>query len=250
MPFPGTVPLGPWRVPAHPLFEGLGYFLGARLYFLLKRRWRDPVPSESRWAVLGGALLGGGLGAKALHFLTLLPQRAELGWLPLLAGKSILGALLGGHLGVELAKRLVGERRRTGDLFVPPLCLGIAIGRVGCFLAGLSDGTYGGPTRLPWGVDFGDGVRRHPTQLYESLLMLVLLGLAFALRQRLRQGQLWRGFLATYCAWRLFVDGLKPYPPVFGLNAIQWAALLGLLALAWGWWRDQALPVMELPHGA
>jgi len=38
------------------------------------------------------------------------------------------------------------------------LAIGVAIGRIGCYLAGLDDFTYGTPTALPWGHDFGDGV--------------------------------------------------------------------------------------------
>ncbi|MBK8725533.1 MAG: prolipoprotein diacylglyceryl transferase [Holophagaceae bacterium] len=177
-------------------------------------------------------LLGVGLGAKALHILTLLPVAHEVGWVALFGGKSILGAILGGHLGVEVAKKLVHETRRTGDLFVFPLCVGIAVGRVGCFLTGLADGTYGNPTALPWGVDFGDGVRRHPTQLYEVGFAVGFMVIALLVRKRLREGGLWRLFLAAYCLWRLLIDGLKPYPALAGLNAIQWAALAGLVWLA------------------
>ena len=61
-----------------------------------------------------------------------------------------------------------------------PIAVGLAIGRVGCFLAGLHDDTYGLPTALPWGVDFGDGTPRHPTQLYE---IAVVLPLGWALRR-------------------------------------------------------------------
>ena len=42
------------------------------------------------------------------------------------------------------------------------------IGRWGCHFAGLADGTYGVPTTLPWGVDYGDHIARHPVALYES----------------------------------------------------------------------------------
>ncbi len=57
----------------------------------------------------------------------------------LLSGKTIIGALLGGTLAVELARRHLGIRRRTGDLFALPITIGIAIGRIGCFLAGKQD---------------------------------------------------------------------------------------------------------------
>ena len=92
-----------------------------------------------------------------------------------MAGKTIVGALIGGLITVEWAKRRLGIAHRTGDLFALPLCLGIAIGRVGCFLTGLEDHTVGVRTTLPWGIDFGDGPR-HPTQLYE-ILFVILLGL-------------------------------------------------------------------------
>jgi phosphatidylglycerol:prolipoprotein diacylglycerol transferase len=74
-----------------------------------------------------------------------------------MGGKMIVGALMGGLLAVEWAKRRLGVTVRTGDLFALPLCAGIAIGRVGCFLTGLEDHTVGAHTTLPWGVDVGDG---------------------------------------------------------------------------------------------
>ena len=86
----------------------------------------------------------------------------------LMSGKTIVGGLIGGLFAVEWVKRQIGEKSSTGDLFAAPIALGVAIGRIGCFLGGLPDGTYGTPTSLPWGVDFGDGIPRHPTQLYES----------------------------------------------------------------------------------
>ena len=57
------------------------------------------------------------------------------------------------------------RRRSTGDLFVVPLCVGTAIGRIGCFLSGLEDRTYGTPTSLPWGDRFR---RRHRRAIRRS----------------------------------------------------------------------------------
>jgi len=79
--------------------------------------------------------------------------------------RSIEGALAGGILAVEALKALAGLRGSTGLRFVAPLATAIAVGRICCFLAGLDDMTFGTATALPWGVDFGDGVCRHPTQL-------------------------------------------------------------------------------------
>lgn len=58
-----------------------------------------------------------------------------------------------------MSSRWLGIRTSTGDLLALPLAVGITIGRIGCFLTGLSDGTFGRPSSLPWAVDFSDGIR-------------------------------------------------------------------------------------------
>jgi phosphatidylglycerol---prolipoprotein diacylglyceryl transferase len=148
-------------------------------------------------------------------------------------GKTVVGGLLGGWLAVEVAKHLQGIRSRTGDLFALPLCLGIAVGRIGCFLAGLADDTYGKPTSLPWGVNFGDGLPRHPTQLYEIIFLLLLATFLSSRQARPHaNGSIFRTFLAAYLTFRLAIDFLKPQPLIAGMNLIQWACVAGLVALA------------------
>ena len=85
-------------------------------------------------------------------------------------GRSIVGALAGAIIAIELFKWRKGIRGSTGLIFVPAFATSVVIGRIGCYLSGLEDNTYGLPTALPWGHDFGDGILRHPVQLYESLL--------------------------------------------------------------------------------
>lgn len=230
MTFPVEFPIGPWRIPAHPVFESLGYFLGFRTYLALRTRWNDPISTDTRWTVIAaaavGALLGSRLLAWAQHAFD--PgMNAAVAWS---SGKTIVGGLLGGHVAVEIAKRFAGETRSTGDLFAVPLAVGIAVGRVGCFLAGLTDQTYGSPTSLPWGLDLGDGLRRHPAALYEIAALAALA--AWVVRARhdaaRRDGDLFRGFMAGYLAFRVLLEFVKPGPrPYVGLSAIQIAALAG-----------------------
>ena len=134
-------------------------------------------------------------------------------------GHSIAGAIAGGAAAVELYKWLRGIRGSTGLPFVAPLALGIAIGRLGCFFAGLPDYTYGTPTALPWGVDFGDGIRRHPVQLYESAAMLVFLVFWMLALFRRESAIIRNGFylfVAWYAVQRFAWEFLKPYPGVIG----------------------------------
>jgi prolipoprotein diacylglyceryltransferase len=220
----------------HPVFEALGYAAGYGVYKGLRARAGDALSEERRWMVIAAAALGALAGSRVLGLLEQAP-RIGFHWRMLLVpgGKTIVGGLLGGWLAVELAKAMLRIRTRTGDLFAIPLCVGIAVGRVGCFVAGIADDTYGKPTTLPWGVDFGDGISRHPTQLYEIAFLLALAAGLWALSRRPHaNGTLFRVFMGAYLAWRLAIDFVKPQPLVGGMNLIQWACVAGLIAVAAG----------------
>jgi len=234
--FPVYVRLGSLAVHPHWFFECLAYFVGSRLYLALKARWGDPIPDADRWSVVVAAVVGGALGSKLLYWLSDPGVMLEHWHDPvfLMGGKSIVGGLIGGLVAVELVKRRVGVTRATGDLFVIPLALGIAVGRVGCFLTGLDDHTYGLPTTLPWAVDFGDGIPRHPTQIYEIIFLVLLASVFVYLRPRLpRQGDLFKAFMVAYMGFRLALEIIKPGVSFAGLNAIQWACLATLLYYTW-----------------
>jgi len=227
----------------HPVFETLGYVVGFAIYRRARRQHGDVIGEERRWSVIAAAAVGALVGSRVLGVLEQAP-RMGLHWQSFFApgGKTIVGGLLGGWIAVEIAKRLSGIRSRTGDLFAVPLCVGIAVGRIGCFVAGLADDTYGTPTRLPWGVDSGDGVPRHPTQLYELIFLLALAWLLqrYAAKPHVN-GRVFRIFIAAYLTWRLLIDFWKPQPLVGGMNLIQWACLAGLVALAFGEVRQEGM---------
>jgi len=233
MSFPVYLPVGPLRVHPHFLFEALAYGVGFRLYVELRKTRGDFLDTPRRWWVVAAAATGALFGALLLAMLED-PARLASEWhepRTLLAGKTIVGALIGGLLAVEWTKRRLGIKQRTGDLFAIPLCVGIAIGRIGCFLTGLADGTCGSASSLPWAVDFGDGVRRHPTQLYEVIfLALLAVALARLWRRPYLRGDLFKLFMVAYFSFRLAIDFLKPDPRVLlGTSSIQWACVAMLI---------------------
>ena len=228
----------------HYAFEWLAFLLGAALYRAQRRAAGAPGLTErGSFGVVVGCLLGAGLGNKLAFWLENPAALYGAGLHAWLDGQSLVGGLLGGWLGVECGKRFAGVTARTGDLYVRPLLVGIAVGRIGCFLAGLHDGTYGLPTALPWGVDFGDGVPRHPTQVYE-LALAALAALTWRRWSRplaATPGLAFRAFLIGYLLWRLAIDALKPVPRAYalGLSGIQWVCIVGLMTLLLGLWRDR-----------
>jgi prolipoprotein diacylglyceryltransferase len=255
MSFPVFIPIGPWQLHPHLFFETLSYFIGFRVYLALRRRAGDTVVVPHRWATLSSAAAGAALGARGLAWLAD-PQAAST--LPgvLAGGKTIIGGLVGGLIAVEVVKRAMGIRRSTGDLYAPALAVAIAVGRIGCLLTGVADDTSGTPTSLPWGMDLGDGIRRHPTQLYEIVVLAAMVGPLWRLARRtmalaattqargqpaagvLREGDAFKAFMVAYLGLRLLVDFLKPYPAVFlGLGVLQWACVLTIAGYAPALWR-------------
>ena len=85
-----------------------------------------------------------------------------------------MGGLFGGLIGVEISKKIIKERHSSGDLFTFPIIIGIIIGRIGCFLSGTKEFTYGRETNFITGMDLGDGLYRHPISLYEIIFLILL----------------------------------------------------------------------------
>jgi len=242
MSFPVYLPFGSLKLHPHLVFETLAYIAGFRVYLVMRKRGGDALEDGDRWWMIAAAAMGAVVGCKVLYWFED-PAATLLHWRNpeyLMGGKTIVGALICGLFAVELVKHHMGIKRRTGDLFAVPLSIGIAVGRVGCFLTGLDDHTAGVPTTLPWGVNFGDGISRHPTQLYEMLFTLAL-GV-FLWRRGKRphaEGDLFKQFMAGYFFFRLLCDFFKPDDArVFlSLTAIQWACILMLVYYASDIWR-------------
>jgi phosphatidylglycerol:prolipoprotein diacylglycerol transferase len=223
----------------HVALETLAFTLGGLVYWRTANASTQPPDRWIRWGILAGAVLVAALGSRGLY---MLQYWRALGGQPLavwLGGKTIVGGLLGALMGVEIAKKFLGWSVSTGDGFVVPLLIAIAIGRVGCQLSGLSDLTYGDVTTLPWGWDYGDGLPRHPTALYEIVGVGAIAAVLYGAHFITRPGDRFRAFMVGYLALRFGLEFLKPpfgpaaegilAPERWGpLSAIQWACLAGL----------------------
>ena len=216
----------------HYIFESLAYLVAFRMYVLERRKSGDFLETTTRWSIVVAAIAGAAIGSKVLFWFED-PRRTLQYWSDveyLMSGKTIVGAILGGTIAVEWTKRWIGVTRRTGDLFAIPLAVGIAIGRVGCFLAGVHDETHGNATTLPWGIDFGDGIRRHPVQLYESAVMILIAAVLSRINSpRFAEGDRFRAFMLAYFSWRFLVDFLKPGVRFGGVTVLQWCSVVAII---------------------
>jgi len=198
---------------------------------------RKREPAELAWAIVICAIVGGLLGARvnlaldhpgafAVAPLSFLVSRSGFVW---------YGGLAGGLLATLWPIRHWGVRwASAADTAAPALALGLAIGRIGCHLAG--DGDWGTPTAVPWGVAYlngvapwphAPGIRVHPAALYESIALVVLFALLWWMRGRVGPtGAIFAIYLMGAGVIRFLVELVRTNPPVaLGLTEAQWMSL-------------------------
>lgn len=232
--FPYSIHIGEHAVLLHAVFEFCAIFFAFRYFVWLRRRQGDDIVTDNRLFITAAAAAGAVGGSHLLGALEDVPAwvNASSKWMYLYGNKTLVGGLLGGLISVELVKKAIGEARNSGDLFTFPLLLGMIIGRIGCFTAGVYEQTYGNPSRLPWAMDLGDGVLRHPVALYEILYLFLLTIILHRIRRNytLEPGALFKVFMICYLGFRFLLDFIKPgWRFAFGLGSIQLACLAGVL---------------------
>ncbi|MBU0471650.1 MAG: prolipoprotein diacylglyceryl transferase [Nanoarchaeota archaeon] len=218
---------GKFEVSSYSFFVLLGLCVGLVVYYLLAKRNRKV--SEKSFYILITGLGGGVLGAKIpiwiINFPLIIQSYPDI--TPILSGRTITGGLIGGTLAVMYIKKKLKIKEKKGNLFAPAIALGVAIGRIGCFLQGCC---YGIQTNLPWGVDFGDGILRHPTQLYESVFMLGMFFVLLYKSQKTKKGgYLYYILMNSYFIFRFFEEFIKENPRYLDLTLFHYISLAALL---------------------
>lgn len=214
--------IGNIPIPSYTFFLLLAIFVGLLMYVYESRK--ENRNGEYTFFIAIGALIGATLGAKIpiwiMHYELILQNWPNPYYI--LSGRTITGALIGGPIGVFVTKKLFGITEKRGNIFAPALALGDSIGRFGCLLRGCCHGIE---TNLPWGIDFGDGIIRHPTQLYESIFaFLLFLYLIYIKKTKkdLKAGELFRTFMNCYFVFRFFIEFIRTEQVLFwGLTVFQ-----------------------------
>lgn len=235
--------------------EGLFYYLISYLFAVLigiigaavLARRRNFTYSEFGVVVSAGILFLL-IGSKLILFdMTQWRLLFTEGSLPSEPGKSILGAILGGVLGVWAAGKYLGKSDSALDLFAISFPLGMAIQRIGCLFSGCCHGII---TSLPWGITYGPGSRIiidqqnmgliseeamtslpvHPNQIYSIIACILIATIVWKTMTK------WKSYLGLmtfsiilYLVFRFFEEFTRyeTYPEVWmGLKVIQWKLMI------------------------
>ena len=175
------------------------------------------------------------------------------------------GLVVFGSLPTAAVAAWLFARRRGIDILTladcaaPGMLVGLAIGRVGCFLNGCC---YGGPCDLPWAVSFpastevarqfpaagGGSVPVHPAQLYAVIDACILAALAVAWTPFARRpGEVFALVLTLHPIARMLLEAIRvDEPPALGtllsISQLFSLVLLALAALLWWWIGRRPLP--------
>lgn len=152
---------------------------------------------------------------------------------------ALIGAVLVGYIFTRVKKL---PFLQTADIVAPSIIIGQAIGRWGNYV---NQEAHGGPTSLPWGI-MVDGVRVHPTFLYESLWNLGVFIILMLLRKNRKfDGQLFFLYGILYSLGRFWIEGLRTDSLMFyGLRTAQLVSLVVIVsfsALYWYFGRKKKL---------
>ncbi|HEY8559364.1 MAG TPA: prolipoprotein diacylglyceryl transferase [Pyrinomonadaceae bacterium] len=247
--YPEIFRIGSFPVNTYGVLLAIGMLLA--LFVASKLAARDNLPRERIYDLGLWTLIGGLLGSKVLMYFT--EDNVQIFSLDFLrSGGVYYGGFIGGFLAlVALIRWYKLPFWKVADAFAPGVAIGQAIGRQGCFAAGCC---WGKPTGLPWGVHFteaaheftgvpiysadGTALHLHPTQMYESIAMLIVFALLVWLHKRKRfDGQVLIAYAIIYGIVRFTIEFLRDDPRgnIFGLTSllgISTSQIISLLVAA------------------
>src|SRR6185295_10087191 len=215
------VQIGPIALHTYGAMYALGAICGYFLLQFLARRKKLNIRNELLldlvfWTFLGGVIGGRIFYVLVYNFSYFLHSPSEI-FAVWHGGMSIHGGLLGGALAaIIFIRRKKLPLWSIAGIIAPAVALGMMFGRIGNFANGE---LFGRPTLLPWGMDFGDGIKRHPAQLYAAAKDLILFCafLGLNLKTQISGKALWSYFLIGYGVLRFGVEFFREPDPQIGL---------------------------------
>jgi len=224
--------IGPFHVQTWGTMVAIGFLVGLLIVTLEVRRRK--LNLDHVYALALSLFIGGVLGARIGWILTEAPNGMSFfDYFNIWNGGMIsFGGLIGGLMlmGAYAYYKKIKILEYL-DVFAIGIPLGMAIGRVGCYLIGdhLGKGTV-----MPWAI-LHYGQLTHPVILYEIMLLLGIFALMLFLKdRRLPEGSLFATYLFSYSLGRFVIDFARVEQTYFGLTIAQHACI-ALLIISGVW---------------
>ncbi len=251
----------PFNFPVYSYnaFFLLGVYVGVFVFYLeVKRRKWD---IENLMFAMSGCFVGATAGS--LLFNTLLfgsDDTLKKIFDFDISGMSVLGGILGGFIGVEIFKIIIGHKESTVDAFAVAIPICHLIGRIGCLLGGCCYGSY---TTLPWAIQYpqdsfpyiihkhsnlisADALASlpvHPIPIYEIFFNTLLFTTILKLKDRFKtSGALFRFYIISYCTFRFFEEFLRADTGTaifLNLKVVQFNLLISILLIVVWFYRNE-----------
>ena len=206
---PVLLKLGSLEIRYYGIIYALAFLIG---YYYIKRESEKRNLKLDADSLITYLIIGTLIGARLFEIIFYNPSFYFSNPLEIFAlwhgGLSFHGGLVGGLVAsIIFCRKYKIRLLELGDILAVPLAFGLFIGRIANFINGE---LYGYPTNLSWGVDFGDGIFRHPTQIYESLKNLFIFFILLKLKKKEhKEGYPFFVFLPLYGLIRFFIEFLQ-----------------------------------------
>lgn len=245
--------------PSHPFFSVgaltihyyaicilIGIFAAYKISLIRLPNYKETVSDLLIFVVPAGII-----GARIFHVITTPEKYFNHNFLDVFkvwqGGLGIWGAIAGGAIAGYWRLKSKGLQNQFfvfADGMAPGLLIAQAIGRFGNWFNGE---LFGGPTKLPWGLqiptsnrpkDFVNFTTFHPTFLYEAIWCVVIAIFLLSLKNNV-PGQIFWLYISLYSFGRIFIESLRSdYAHyLFGVRVNIWTSLFFILLGARNYWK-------------
>lgn len=234
---PVAIAVGPLKIHWYGLMYLIG-FVGAWFYGVQRTKRKDAIWSRKQvedviFYGAVGVILGGRLGYTLFYnFSAFIDNPVSIFYI-WQGGMSFHGGMLGVFTGLYLFGRKNGMTFfQVSDFIAPWVPIGLGAGRIGNFI---NKELMGRPAEasIPWAMDFGDHIARHPSSLYQALtegLLLFLVLWIYSSKYRPHMA-VSAAFMFFYGCFRFCTEFFRTPDAHLGFIAFDWLTMGQLLSL-------------------
>lgn len=228
---PTLFTIGPFEIRYYGLVYILGFLLGT--FWLLSYRRELSLEKDDVYDLMFYVMLGVVIGSRLFYavfwnpnYFLSAPWKIVYVWE---GGMAFHGGLVGALVaGYWYCRKKNISFLKIGDVLSVPAVTALGLGRIANFINGELVGTA---TQVSWCVNFGDGLCRHPYQLYSAAKRFAIAGILFTMqrKQKYSDGFIFWMMILLMGTGRFFLDFVREDVLYYSLRIGQWMSLVMVL---------------------